>query len=130
MYKHFAIDKLHQLAGYLSGQAQRIPGQKLARTLIGLFLIITLALTGKLFYLFRQRMHMEFPSVRAPVPKPMNGPSVDAIVLRRIRRFHHYLDSIQKNNPRQYDRLMEKRPHLKDSITMVEQLTHEQNDQP
>ena len=123
--KKFSDIKLRKGAGYLSKKAQRIPERKLARTLISIFLIIILALTYKLFYLFKQRMQIEFPSVRAPVSKPFDPPSVDAIVLRRIRNFHHYLDSVKRSNEPLYDSLMRKRPHLMDSLVTIEKLTNQ-----
>lgn len=117
--------RLRKWANYLSRKAERIPEQKLARTLIAIFLIIELSLICRLVYLYKHTNEAEVRSIRAPVRTPPYQPSVDQTALKRIKSFHRYLDSIQLHNEPLYDSLIAKRPHLIDSIIIIERFTNE-----
>lgn len=117
--------RLKKWADYLSKKAAWIPEQKLARILITLFLILEIVLVYRLVYLYKHRNKIEFPSVRAPVRLPSYQPSADQTALGRIKSFHHYLDSIKLHNEPLYDSLMKKRPHLIDSMIIIERLSNE-----
>ncbi len=116
---------LQKWADYLSKKAKKIPEQTLARTLIVIFMTIALALTCRLVYSYKHRSRLQFPAIRAPAPTHTYRPSADALVLKRIRHFHHYLDSIHLNDEPVYDSLTQQRPHLIDSIIIIERLIKE-----
>ena len=116
---------LQKWADYLSKKAKGIPEQKLARTLIAIFMTLALFLTCRLVNLYKHRSLLQFPAIRAPAPTHTYQPSADALVLKRIRHFHHYLDSIHLNNEPFYDSLIQQRPHLMDSIIIIERLIKE-----
>ena len=123
--KTFADAQLRKIANYLSSKAQRIPEQKLARILIGACLVVAFALGIRLFYSFNHRSGIKFQSIQIPLQKPLHLSSVDENVLWRIKKFHHYLDSLKKNDLSLYDSIMASRPHLMDSIITIEEFTNQ-----
>ncbi len=123
--KTFADAQLRKIANYVSSKAQRIPEQKLARILIGACVVIAVALGIRLFYAFNHRSGMKFQSIHISLQKPSYSSSVDENVLWRIKKFHHYLDSLKKNDLSLYDSIMVSRPHLIDSIITIEEFTNQ-----
>jgi hypothetical protein len=51
----------------------------------------------------------------------------DVEVHREVQLFRHYLDSLQERHPAAYDSLMEARPHLIDSIRLLEDIYFKPN---
>ena len=116
--------QLQKIASYLSNKAQRIPEQQLAWILISACLITAFTLTCKLFYSFKHKSQIVVHYINAPVVKPSNFFPVDDVVFSRIKKFHHYLDSLKKDDLPVYDSIIMSRPHLMDSLITVEEFTN------
>lgn len=117
--------QLQKFASYISDKAQRIPQQLLAWILISACLITAFALTCKLFYSFKHKGQIEIHSITAPAVKSFLFSPIDDDVFRRIKKFHHYLDSLKKNDLPVYDSIMTARPHMMDSLITIEEFTNQ-----
>lgn len=122
MLTGYVNDKLQQFATYLTKKTNHLQPRRLALSILTFCVIVSIALSVKLFYSFKHKRVINFQSIRAPVIKPSTSFSSDAITLHRIKSFHRQLDSLKKNNFLRYDSIMKCRPHLLDSIIMVERL--------
>lgn len=52
--------------------------------------------------------------------------SISDFEFERIHQFKHLLDSLHKNDKIKFDSLLSERPHLTDTINLLENLYHEQ----
>ena len=119
----YVNDKLQQFAIFISKKTNHLQQRRLAIFILAFCIIVALALTVKLLYSFRYKTEINFQSISTPISKPFTTFSGDAITLHQIKNFHRQLDSLKKNNFLRYDSIMQCRPHLLDSIIMVERLT-------
>ncbi|TKK66334.1 hypothetical protein FC093_17275 [Ilyomonas limi] len=120
----YVSKKLQQFAIYLTKKTNHIQPRRLAIFILTFCVIVSLALSIKLLYCFNHKPEIHFQYISTPVLKPATTYSGDATTLHRIKNFHRQLDSLKKNNFLRYDSIMRCRPHLLDSIIMVERLTN------
>src|SRR4051812_8340854 len=113
---------LQQFAIYLTKKTNHIQPRRLAIFILTFCIIASLALSVKLFCSFKHKTEIHFQYISTPVIKPSTTFSGGATTLHRIKNFHRQLDSLKKNNFLRYDSIMRCRPHLLDSIIMVERL--------
>ena len=123
--KTYGNTQLRKITDYLSNKAQQIPEQRLAWTLISACLIIAFALSCKLYYSWKHKSEIEVHSISAPAIRSSYLSPVDDVVLRRIKNFHHYMDSVKSANRPLYDSIMKVRPRLMDSIITIEEFTNQ-----
>ena len=115
-------DKLKKFANYLFIKTRHIEQRKLAFLLMLVCLSGSLCLWLQVYKSFNNNKGIQIQSIRFREIKPSHVDDVDDAVLKRIKGFHHYLDSLKKNDFLRYDSMMKSRPFLIDSIITIEQL--------
>ena len=116
-------DQLQQFAVYLSEKTRHIPPRRLAVLLFIMCIGCSLALTFNILYSFNNKNVVQLQPFNAPVIKQPPSPSMDDLLLLRIKSFHHYMDSLKKNDFLHFESIMKSRPGLMDSIIRIEQFT-------
>jgi hypothetical protein len=117
-------DKLQHFALYLSEKTRHIPPRKLAALLFMMCFGCSLTLTLNIFYSFKNKNAVQVQPFSTPVINQPPSHSMNEVVLLRIKSFHHYLDSLKKNDFLRYDSIMKSRPGLMDSIIAIEQFSN------
>ena len=116
--------QLHKLANELSRRAQRLPQRQLTFLLVSAFFIVAFAIICKLWCVTRSKSQIKLYSIQAPAVRSPYLTPADDKVFRRIKKYHHYLDSMRANNRPFYDSVLMTRPHLMDSLVTIENITN------
>ena len=119
--------KLHLLADHLSKRSERLSPKNLAFLIIAFCVLAAACFSYITITSAQYRKFIEVQSIRAPAIKPPPLPSEDAIVLKRITRFHKYLDSLKEYDSNYYQTILNQRPHLVDSLIQAEQFLQSKN---
>ena len=119
--------KLHLLADYLSKKSERLSPRKLALLIITSCVLMAACFSYIAITSTRYTKFIDVQSIRAPAIKQVTIPDDDVFVLKRITRFHKYLDSLKEYDSNHYQTIMNQRPHLVDSLIQAEQFLHSKN---
>ncbi len=113
--------KMHLLAEYLSKKSERLSPKKLALLIIASCVLMAACFSYIAITSTRYKKIIEVQSIRSPAVKQSTATDGDALVLKRITRFHKYLDSLKEYDLSYYQSIVNQRPHLVDSLIQAEQ---------
>lgn len=117
--------KAKQFALYLSYKTEHVQPKRMATAIILSCLFFSVCLCLVVYRMTFQGSPLHVTSIRAPTVKFYQQPKKVDMVLNRIRLFHHKLDSLQISDSATYNSFLKSRPHLLDSIRIVEQFSNE-----
>lgn len=122
---HWVDEKAKKFALYLSVKTENVQPKRMAIVIILSCVLLSVCLGLLIFKVTLHSTSIHVANIRAPAIRfNQQSPQIN-IVLNRIRSVHHSLDSLAINDSATYNSIMKSRPHLLDSIRMVERFSNE-----
>ncbi len=119
--------KLRLLANYLSSKTSHLSSKKLALLVISFCVLMAICLSFIGFTSVQYKSVVLVQSIRAPILKQSKSIRGDSALLIRVMLFHSYLDSLKHNDTMQFQNIINRRPHLLDSVIAAEQFLQQEN---